>query len=150
MSEQITPRRRGRGRKTRLQRFWEKVDRGADSDCWPWIANDNGHGYGTFGLGTKSEGMVYAHRFSFELEHGPIPEGLEIDHLCNNRACVNPAHMEVVTHAENMRRLAQRRTHCKRGHEYSAENTYVQPGTGKRLCRVCAREERRRKRRERN
>lgn len=122
-------------------RFWPKVDRGADSDCWPWKAWSNDHGYGTFYDGTRT---VRAHRFAYELLVGPIPVGLTIDHLCRNTSCVNPSHLEPVTQAENHARwVATLRTrppatHCFRGHRMDAENTYLAP-EGRRRCHECRR-----------
>ena len=78
------------------------------------------------------------HREAYRLLVGPIPEGLEIDHLCRDTRCYNPAHLEPVTHRENTRRSkAATKTHCKRGHELKGYNLYLNPRTGHRSCRVC-------------
>lgn len=83
-------------------RFMAKVDQ--SGDCWLWTAHVNADGYGVFRFDGQMGG---AHRFAYRLLVGPIPEGMELDHLCRTRHCVNPAHMEVVTHAENVRRSAR-------------------------------------------
>ena len=108
--------------------------------CWIWQATTNADGYGQFRVGDR---MVKAHRFAYELLVGPIPNGLELDHLCRVRNCVNPAHMEPVTHTENVRRGEagkhhRDRTHCPQGHPYAGENLYVVPD-GYRECRTCRR-----------
>ena len=93
--------------------------------------------------------MILAHRFSYEHFRELIPEGLQIDHLCRVRHCVNPVHMEAVTQQENIRRgkagqrtgeLNLAKTHCPYGHPYDEENTYVILSTGNRQCRICRRE----------
>lgn len=94
--------------------------------------------------------MMKAHRWLWEQEHGPIPDGMEIDHLCRNRACVRASHMELVTHLENVRRgesgqRQARRTHCPQGHPYSGDNLRIRSDGG-RLCRACCREYTRQKR----
>lgn len=122
-----------------VARFWSKVEPHGPRSCWLWKGARDRDGYGMFGLGRKGIG---AHRFAYLVSVGPIPEGSQVDHVwesgCRHRACVNPAHLEPVTRAENMRRSAAARTHCKQGHEYTEENTY-QRVTG-RECHTCRRE----------
>jgi hypothetical protein len=83
------------------QKFWDKIDRGADG-CWQWTGCTNNDGYGFVFVNGKSCG---AHRVAYQLANGPIPDGLEIDHLCKNPGCCNPAHLDAVTHQENMKRI---------------------------------------------
>ena len=122
------------------ERFWAKVDKTAT--CWLWVAGKDSKGYGTFWIGDATRG---AHRVSYELTHGTIPAGLELDHLCRVRNCVNPDHLEPVTHIVNTRRspfvistVNSTKTHCLRGHLFDEANTYITP-RGTRNCRECKR-----------
>lgn len=126
-------------------RFWPKVAIGNAHDCWEWQAFVRPDGYGHFWIPARKL-MIGSHRVAYELAVGPIPEGLQLDHLCRNTRCCNPAHLEPVTQAENARRSIPRcakLTHCKRGHPLSGSNVHVNP-KGQRICRTCKREGQRR------
>ena len=120
------------------ERFSQKIS--ADGACWIWTAKKNDEGYGH----VRYEGRTrLTHRVTYELLVGPVPDGLVLDHLCNTPPCVNPAHLEPVTQAENVRRAAPaQKTACANGHPYTPENTYLRPekGGGRRDCRTCIRE----------
>ena len=124
-------------------RFWAKVHV-LDDGCWEWTGVTTHDGYGQFGVGSRhddTDRKVYVHRWAYESLVGPIPSPLSLDHLCRNRACANPSHLEPVTIRENILRgngLAARqarRTHCPYGHEYSEANTYRYKRH--RVCRKC-------------
>jgi HNH endonuclease len=114
--------------------------------CHVWTASRDRYGYGSVSVDGR---LVKAHRWLWEQANGPVPDDLELDHLCRNPPCVNPLHLEPVTHRENMMRGLARiqliarneaRTHCKRGHEFTPENTYWYHGaTYGRACRECMR-----------
>ena len=116
-------------------RFLSKVTRDP-SGCWLWTGAISDNGYGSFHNGHRTVG---AHRYSFEHYVGPIPDGLVLDHLCRVTNCVNPAHLEPVTHAENIRRgyEAKAQTHCKRGHDLLITARWTKDG--RRDCRECDR-----------
>lgn len=109
--------------------------------CKPWVGQISPEGYGRL---TGTGHHRYAHRAAWEQANGPIPAGMQIDHLCRNRRCVEVTHLEAVTQAENLRRGTgfsgrnARKTHCVRGHEFTPENTMVRPN-GYRCCRACYR-----------
>ncbi len=137
--------------RTLAERFWAKVDK--SGDCWVWTSCVDANGYGKFSVKNRS---AYAHIVAVDLTRGGTPDGLELDHLCRNPACVNPDHLEAVTHVENVRRgvsgarAAERGravTHCRKGHAFDDVNTMVNatgPRAGRRHCRTCLREANRR------
>ena len=122
---------------TELDRYWSYVDK--TGSCWNWTGTGNGRGYGFFAVKGRN---VQVHRYAYKLARGEIPDGLTIDHLCMNKLCVNPDHLEAVTNGENVRRaqahygVGAAVTHCPVGHEYTPENTYREP-KGSRSCREC-------------
>jgi hypothetical protein len=115
-----------------------------EDGCWLWKLTPDTHGYGVAArrTGKGSYTRLRAHRLSYETYVGAIPDGLDLDHLCRNRACCNPDHLEPVTRRENIRRgngyIAAKiaATHCIAGHSLSGENLYVTP-RGQRRCRDC-------------
>jgi len=122
------------------KRFWRFVGQVDENGCWPWVGSLNFGGYGQFWFNGEW-GM--AHKYSYSVHQHQIPIGLTIDHICRNRGCVNPAHMEVVSMRENIIRgvgptaVNSRKTHCPKGHEYTNGNTLVNKKSGKRQCRTC-------------
>ncbi len=129
------------------ERFWSKVNK--TEGCWLWTACVFHHGYGQF---MAIRGSKYAHRYSYELAHGAIPAGMEAHHICKNRACVNPAHLELLSKSDHARlhasiqdrtrfRVPRKnktlKTHCCHGHELTPENTRVRVSNGWRSCKTC-------------
>jgi hypothetical protein len=124
---------------TLKDRLMSKVEQITESGCWIWMGRikDHSRGYGSFADHGRRR---YAHVVSYELYRGPIPAGLELDHICRVRCCVNPFHLEPVTHAENVRRgktgeSQRRKTHCPYGHPYTGDNLII--SRGQRICRTC-------------
>lgn len=122
-----------------MRRLLEKVAIGEDG-CWRTTGSVTGKGYARFRFDGRSG---HGHRFAYLALVGPIPDGLELDHVCRVRHCVNPAHLEPVTHLENLKRrkpseewARSQPTHCVNDHEYTRDNTYNRPN-GKRDCRIC-------------
>lgn len=129
------PRKWAKGHHTRQSGVEAVVDEA--TGCWVWQLGRDRDGYG---LKWTPSGTRGAHRVYYGRLVGPIPEGLQLDHLCRVRHCVNPVHLEVVTNQENSQRGLKGRlvTHCAQGHEYTPENTYIRR-EGRRTCRECHR-----------
>lgn len=132
------------------ERFWEKVQRTESDVCWIWSAATNQRGYGV--IGGKEASDRLAHRYSYTLNVGPIPEGMFVCHHCDNPPCVNPSHLFLGTHEQNMADCVSKgrsvcpingvinraKTHCINGHPFTPENTYTY--LRQRHCRSCARD----------
>jgi hypothetical protein len=125
------------------KRFWSKVRK--TQSCWLWTGSGNQRGYGQVFWKRGDESHSYmrlSHIVAYELVVGTVPDGKELDHLCHNRRCVRPDHLEPVTHRENLLRgntfasAKSRQTHCIHGHAFDAENTRIE-SNGTRRCRAC-------------
>jgi hypothetical protein len=121
-------------KKTPMERYEKRIDK--TDTCWLWTGSKHRLGYGRINVGKGK--IRSAHVVVYEIHIGLVPEGLELDHLCRVRNCVNPDHLEPVTHEENIARATPfwYKTHCPRGHEHNEKNTYINP-KGRRICRTC-------------
>lgn len=122
------------------RRFFSFVQKHDGCSCWFWIGPKRNHGYGMFSLGSKN---YCAHRIACRMFKDPIPDGLVVDHICWQKSCVNPDHLEYVTQQENCLRYTRKITHCKNGHEFSYINE-----KGHRICSACKHESQLRRRAE--
>lgn len=131
-------------RRLNVKNFESRIKFGERDACWPWIGARLPKGYGTYCFSAGSSPAL-AHRISFSLYVGPIPEAFEIDHLCNNTWCVNPSHLNATSPYDNNMRsksvsaVNSKKTHCKHGHVFDSENTYIRKERSGRRGRTCRR-----------
>jgi len=122
-----------------LKRFYSKIKFNEETWCWDWVGTTLQRGYGHFKLKRK---IWRSHRLSYLIHKGDLIEGLTLNHLCRNRKCCNPDHLEQITSKENIlcgesfSAVNKRKTHCKRGHEFTEENT-INLSRNRRECRKC-------------
>lgn len=117
-----------------VARFATAFDIDEETGCWNWVKGLC-NGYARISVNGRT---VHAYRWIYEWIHGPVAPGLVVDHICNNRRCVNPDHLQAISYSENYRRAIPLRTHCPNGHELTPENTYTS-GMHKQKCYQCAR-----------
>lgn len=131
------------------KRFWNNVSATSAEGCWNWNGPISIYGYGRLmeSVGNRKTKQLMAHRFAYEEVIGKIEEGMTIDHVCRNKSCVNPAHMEIVTRGENSTRAhsknmnAMRDNCCIRGHKIEGENVVLEKrknGSQRKRCKACA------------
>ena len=133
-----------RGAKTD-ERFWAKVDKRQDNECWPWQGAKTAAGYGLFWPERRT--TVTAHRYMYELYYDEeVPVGIDVHHICYNKTCVNPHHLQVMSKLENTRDAYKNKTHCAKGHEWIPENFYYK-SNGTKDCLKCRRDRSRNRRR---
>lgn len=134
-----------------LERFWSRVQIKGPDECWPWTGSKLPKGYGMFdcGSGRHNRSKQYVHRIAWELHYRKqLPKGKIGRHKCNHTWCANPRHVRPGTYKQNTADMVRagnhyqmNKTHCKRGHAFDAENTYINPGRGGRgkfrACRIC-------------
>lgn len=129
-------------------RFCSKITRDEFTGCWEWAGPPNKKGYVSFSvrLSARNWSHTTAHSAAYVFMVGPLPDGLQVDHRCENTGCVNPEHLALLTNRENTMKSRgpekagqhnKVKTHCLRGHEYTPENTYVSPSRGTRSCVTC-------------
>lgn len=126
------------GRRNTIEDILSRCEKTTDG-CWVWMGSKSPNGYGYVSWQDK---MTLVHRLIYEERVWPVGEGLQLDHLCRNRACCNPMHLEEVSQQENIRRgmggqVNREKIHCPYGHPYDAENTHHYKGD--RWCRECSR-----------